>query len=124
MKTLLLAAVVTCLAAVPAAVQGQQAAGDPIYKPGNGVTAPVAVKQVRPQYTAEAMRAKVEGTVVLECVVEKDGSVENVRVTKSLEPGLDEEAVKAARHWRFKPGTKGGKAVRVRISLEMTFTLK
>ena len=124
MKTLLLAAVVTCLAAVPAAAQGQQAAGDPIYKPGNGVTAPVIVKQVKPQYTADAMRAKTQGTVTAACVVETNGKVGDVKIIKSLDPGLDQEAVKAVKRWTFKPGKKDGKAVRVRIELELTFTLR
>lgn len=109
---------------VPAAAPAQQAANEPVYKPGNGVTAPVAVKETRPQYTAEAKKAGIQGTVVLECVVENDGGVGDVKVEKSLDPGLDAEAAKAARQWRFEPGKKDGKAVRVRISLEMTFTLK
>jgi TonB family protein len=124
MKTVLTVAVALCLFALPAAAASQQASGGPVYKPGNGVTAPRAVKEVRPQYTAEAMRAKIQGTVGLECVVETDGSVGEVTVTKSLDEGLDQEAVKALRQWRFKPGTKDGKAVRVRVALEMTFTLK
>ena len=57
-------------------------------------------------------------------MVETDGSVGDVRVTKSLDEDLDLEAVKAVRQWRFEPGKKDGKAVRVQITLEMTFTLK
>ena len=124
MKTILLAAVVTYLAAVPAAAQAQQAAGEPIYKPGNGVTAPVVVREVKPQYTADAMKAKIQGTVRVECVVETNGKVGDVKVIKSLDPGLDQEAVKAVKRWTFKPGKKDGKAVRVRIELELTFTLR
>jgi TonB family protein len=124
MRTLLLAAAVSCLVAGTVAASAPQGAKDPVYKPGNGVSAPVVVKQVKPQYTAEAMRAKIEGQVGLDCVVEPNGSVDEVTVTKSLDEGLDQEAVKALRQWRFEPGKKDGKAVRVRISLEMTFTLR
>jgi TonB family protein len=95
-----------------------------VYKPGDGVSAPVVAKQVKPQYTAEAMRAKIEGSVGLECVVETDGRVGEVWVAKALDEGLDQEAIKAVRQWRFEPGKKDGKAVRVQITLEMTFTLK
>jgi len=117
--------VVLALAAVvPAVAAAPQGGGGPVYRPGDGVSAPVLVKQVQPQYTAEAKRAEVEGTVILEAIVETDGTVGDVTVTKGLEPGLDEQAVKAARQWRFEPGKKDGKAVRVRITLEMTFTLK
>jgi len=110
--------------AVPAIGAAPQGAEGPVYTVGDGVSAPVVVKQVKPQYTAEARRAKVEGTVTLEAIVETDGTVGDVTVTKGLEPGLDEQAVKALRLWRFEPGKKDGKAVRVRITLEMTFTLR
>jgi TonB family protein len=116
--------VLALAAAAPALSAAPQGAEGPVYTVGDGVSAPVVVKQVKPQYTAEARRAKVEGTVILEAIVETDGTVGDVTVTKGLEPGLDEQAVKAARLWRFEPGKKDGKAVRVRITLEMTFTLK
>jgi len=90
----------------------------------NGVTAPVVVKQVSPAYTVDAMRAKISGVVAVQCVVETDGSVGFVRVVQSLDPGLDEEAVKAARQWQFRPGTKDGVPVRVSITIQLSFTLK
>lgn len=113
-----------CLASTSMAGSAQQAAESRVYKPGEGVVAPVVVKEVKPQYTPDAMRARVQGVVTLECVVRPDGSVGEARVTKALNPGLDEEAIKAVRQWRFKPGLKDGKAVPVRITLEMTFTLR
>ena len=88
------------------------------------MSAPVLVKEVKPQYTAKAKRAGIEGTVLLDCIVETDGSVGDVTVTKSLDEELDQQAVVAARQWTFQPGKKNGKAVRVQIALEMTFTLK
>jgi protein TonB len=124
MNTISVAVLAVCLVTGPVAVAGAQGAKGPVYKPGNGVSAPVVVKQVKPQYTAEAMRAKIEGSVGLECVVETDGRVDEVTVTKSLDEGLDQEAIKSVRQWRFEPGKKDGKAVRVQITLEMTFTLK
>jgi TonB family protein len=92
----------------------------------NGVTIPTVVKQVRPAYTADAMRAHLAGTVVVECVVETDGSVGSVRVRRSLDAvnGLDDEAVKAAKQWRFRPGTKDGVPVRVLVTIELSFTLR
>jgi TonB family protein len=92
----------------------------------NGVTIPTVVKQVRPAYTADAMRAHIAGTVVVECVVETDGSVGSVRVRRSLDAvnGLDDEAVKAAKQWRFRPGTKDGVPVRVLVTIELSFTLR
>ena len=124
MKAMLLAALALCLFSGPIAAHAPQGAEGPVYKPGNGVSAPVVVKEVKPQYTAKAREAGIQGFVVLDCVVETDGSVGNVKVTKSLDEELDQQAVNAARQWRFEPGKKDGKAVRVQITLEMTFTLK
>jgi len=72
------------------------------------------------------MRAKVQGTVLLECVVQKDGSVGDVQVIRSLDStfGLDQEAIKAAKAWRFAPGTRLGEPVPVLITIELTFTLR
>jgi len=96
------------------------------YRPGNGVTIPQLVREVKPAYTADAMRAKVQGTVLLECVVLPDGSVGNVEVVRSLDStfGLDQEAIKAAKQWRFRPGTRFGEPVAVLVTIELTFTLR
>ena len=87
---------------------------------------PQLVRQVRPAYTAEAMRAKVQGVVVVQCVVMQDGTVGEAHVTKSLDSvfGLDQEAIKAARQWKFIPGRRFGQPVNVQISIELTFTLR
>jgi protein TonB len=97
-----------------------------VYQPGDGVTMPVIVREVKPEYTSEARKARIQGTVTLDVVVVEDGTVGEVKVTRSLdeEYGLDEQAVKAVKQWRFKPGTRDGKPVPVRVSVEMTFTLK
>jgi TonB family protein len=57
-------------------------------------------------------------------VVNTDGTIGDVEVTTSLDAGLDQEAIKAVKQWRFEPGTKDGKPVPVLITLEMTFTLR
>ena len=100
--------------------------GGGVYRPGNGVTLPRVLHEVRPQYTSDAMRAKVQGTVLLECVVRPDGCVGDVQVVRSLDPtfGLDQQAIKAAKQWRFAPGTRLGAAVPVQITIELTFTLR
>jgi TonB family protein len=94
-------------------------------RPGNGVTIPRLIKNVRPQYTAEAMRAKIQGSVMVECVVNTDGTVSDARVIRSLDAtfGLDQEAIKAAKQWLFAPGTRNGEPVPVMVSIELTFTL-
>ena len=100
--------------------------GDSVRSVGPNVTTPIVIQQVKPQYTADAMRAKVQGSVWLECIVLQDGSVGDVRVTRSLDRtfGLDQEAIAAAKRWRFKPGLMNGRPVPVAITIELTFTLR
>lgn len=100
--------------------------GGGAYRPGNGVETPRLLREVKPQYTAPAMRAKIQGEVLLECVVQPDGTVGNIRVVRSLDPtfGLDQEAIKAARQWRFAPGTRQGQPVPVLVTIAIAFTLR
>ena len=98
---------------------------DGTYVPGKSVTYPRVIREVKPQYTADAMRAQIQGAVFLECIVLPDGTVGDVRVVKSLDStfGLDQEAIRAAKQWRFQPGTRDGIAVPVVVTIELTFTL-
>ena len=91
-----------------------------------GVTPPRLLREVKPAYTAAAVRARIQGAVGLACIVERDGSVGPVRVVRSLDApsGLDEAAVRAVKEWRFAPGTRNGTPVRVEINIEMSFTLR
>jgi periplasmic protein TonB len=100
--------------------------GGGAYRPGSGVTNPRVLQEIKPQYTADAMRAKVQGAVWLECIVMPDGTVGDVKVIRSLDStfGLDQEAIKAARKWRFVPGMRQGEPVPVIVTIELTFTLR
>lgn len=100
--------------------------GGGIYREGNGVTSPVVIKEVKPNYTGEAMRARIQGLVTMEAVVMPDGSVGDIRVTRSLDQqfGLDKEAIKTVKQWRFRPGLRLGQPVPVLIVIEMSFTLR
>ena len=99
--------------------------GGGVYRVGNGVEAPRTLNSVRPAYTTEAMRAKIVGDVVVEAVVLPDGSVGDVTVIQSLDRvfGLDQEAVKAARQWRFLPGTRFGEPAAVLVTIILEFRL-
>ena len=100
--------------------------GGGVYRMGSGVETPQVISQKKPSYTSEAMRAKVQGVVLLECVVDTDGTVGSCGVQRSLDQafGLDQEAIKAARQWRFRPGTRRGEPVKVLVTIEMSFTLR
>ena len=92
----------------------------------DGVSPPRVLTNVRPQYTKEALDAKIQGTVWLRAVVLASGDIADVKVITSLDDqyGLDRNAVAAAKQWTFVAGRKDGKPVAVEITLEMTFTLK
>ena len=100
------------------------AASPPQERPGNGVTMPRLVREVKPNYPDSVKKEGIQGIVTLEAVVKKDGTVGDVKVKKPLHPELDEEAVKAMKQWEFLPGTQEGKPVDVVVDVEMTFTLK
>ena len=95
-------------------------------RPGNGVVSPEVIHEEKPQYTSEAMRAKVQGIVEVEAVVNPDGTVGQVQIVRSLDDrfGLDQKAIEAVRRWRFRPGTLLGKAIPVLVNIELTFTLR
>ena len=114
-----LVALVLWITAAPAAAQDP----DEFYRAGPGVTLPIALREVRPNYPSDAMREQVTGRVAVECIVELDGVPSHIRVARPLHPSLDAEAVKAMAQWRFRPGTKDGKPARVQITVEMTFSM-
>lgn len=95
-----------------------------VYKVGGGVKPPKLIYGPNPEYSEEARRAKYQGTVVLWLVVDTQGATEDVRVTRSIGKGLDEQAVKAVRNWRFEPATFNGQAVPVQINAEVSFRLR
>ena len=100
--------------------------GGGFYREGNGITSPVVIREVKPNYTGEAMRARIQGLVTMEAVVMPDGSVGSVQIVRSLDQqfGLDKEAVKTVKQWRFEPGRRLGQPVPVLILIEMSFTLR
>jgi periplasmic protein TonB len=100
--------------------------GGGVYQPGNGVSTPRLLQQKTPAYTTDAMRAKVQGTAIVDCVVDTSGTPTNCHISRSLDPtfGLDQEAVKAAQQWKFAPGMLRGMPVKVQVQIEMTFTLR
>jgi protein TonB len=96
-----------------------------VYTPGkDGVTHPVVVKEVKPHYPQAALKEGKSAVVTVECVVTPKGLPSDVRVQKPGDAAFDEEATKAVKQWEFKPGTKDGKPVPVRIQIDLTFTAK
>jgi TonB family protein len=97
----------------------------PIYHVGvDGVTEPSVTYRATPSYTPEAKEARIQGTVTLTLVVNSMGRADDIQVSRSLDPGLDANAVGAVSQWLFKPGTKDGQPVDVAVTIEINFKLQ
>jgi len=94
------------------------------FQPGSGISPPTLEREVKALYTDEARRRVIEGDVVLEIVVRRDGSVGNVRVLRTLGAGLEQKAIDAVRQWRFGPAKRQGVAVDVVVEVSVGFTLR
>ena len=97
--------------------------GGGVFRVGGGVSSPELVYKVEPEYSEQARKAKFQGTVVLNLIVQKDGSVRDIKIVQSLGLGLDEKAIEAVKQWRFRPGERQGQAVDVSAVIEVTFRL-
>lgn len=102
-----------------------QGFGGGAYKYGDGAEDPVLIRKVEPKYTPEAMRAKIQGIVEIEAVIGVNGQITEQRIHKSLDRafGLDEEAMRVARQWVFRPARANGKPVAMIVIIQMEFRL-
>ena len=98
--------------------------GEEVFQIGELTAPPTILFKVDPQYSEEARKAQYQGTVVLEAIVRSDGTVEILRVVRSLGFGLDDKAIEAVRQWRFRPGTRNGEPVDVTLTIEVNFNLR
>ena len=91
---------------------------------GGDVKAPVAITRIEPQYTELARKARIEGIVIIEAIIDRNGNVTDVRVLKPLPLGLDQSALEAVKRWKFSPGTLNGQPVPVIYNLTVNFRLQ
>lgn len=94
-----------------------------INRIGGDVKPPVLLSKTEPEYTADARLAKYQGTVMLYIEVAADGMPHNIRVLRGLGLGLDQRAIEALSHWRFRPATRSGQPVPVEARVEVNFRL-
>ena len=95
----------------------------PIIVAGD-VTKPEKVSGPDPVYTEIARKARIQGVVIVQAIINKQGQVENVKVLKGLPMGLDQAAVEAVKRWQFKPATLNGKPVAVYYNLTVNFRIQ
>jgi TonB family protein len=106
--------------------QGEKSASstdDAVYEPGGDVKPPKLVHYVEPAFSSSSKEAFVEGTVKISTVVTVEGKPSDSKVVKGLNAEEDRTAMEAVEQWRFEPGTRDGKAVKVRVNVEVDFHL-
>jgi len=129
MRNLLLFIALFTASAVAQISFSSGAGGQPrgaVYRSGAGITDPVATYKPEPQYAGEALKAAVQGSVLLEVVVDETGKLLSAKVLRPLLPmelRLNEKAIESVIRWKFKPGLKDGKAVAVATPIEIAFRL-
>jgi protein TonB len=87
-----------------------------------GVTEGLLMKKVQPQYPALARQARIQGAVVLQASIGKDGNVQNLRAV-SGHPMLTPAAIEAVKQWKYRPYFLNGEAVEVDTTITVNFTL-
>lgn len=97
---------------------------DKVHKIGEpGLTPPYVISKIEPQYTQEAKDEKIQGTVVMRLVIDQQGLAQNIQVVRSLDDGLDQNAMDAVSRWQFGPAKKDGAPVRCVATIEVNFRL-
>lgn len=97
--------------------------GGGAYRIGGGVTGPVVLYKIEPEYSEEARKTKFQGTVLIFIVVDERGNPRDLKVIRPLGMGLDQKALEAVARWKFSPGKKDGKPVAVQATVEINFRL-
>jgi TonB family protein len=97
--------------------------GGGAYRMGSGVTAPVVLRQVRPGFTEDALARKIQGEVIVEVLILKDGSVRPMRVVRGLSADLNEKALEAASQWKFVPAKLKGQPVDLIAEIAIDFNI-
>jgi TonB family protein len=94
------------------------------YRAGSGVEPPRLLREVKAKYTDEARRRGTTGNVILEIIINRDGTVGEVSVRRGLGAGLDERAIEAVRQWKFAPARRLGEPVDVIVEVAVEFILR
>jgi TonB family protein len=103
---------------------GKSHFSDPQIKSfGGSVKAPILLKAANSQYTEATRKARLEGQCLISLIIDRNGMPQNIRITRSLDPGLDQNAIDAVNHYRFKPAMREGEPIPVQINVEIDFRL-
>ena len=91
---------------------------------GGQIQAPTLIHRVEPYYPPTAVDARLQGVVILEAIVDRDGSVAEVKVLRSVNPLLDREAILAVKQWRYSPLVLNGLRERFVLTVMLSFSIE
>jgi protein TonB len=97
--------------------------GGGVMSVGGGVSAPVVIHTVEPEFTPEARSANLQGSVAIQLIVDSQGNPQNVHLVRHLGMGLDEKAIEAVKQYKFKPAMYEGRPVAVQLVIDVAFHL-
>lgn len=97
--------------------------GGGVMSVGGGVSAPIVIHSVEPEFTEEARKTNFQGTVSIQLVVDAQGNPQDVHVVRHLGMGLDQKAVAAVEQYKFRPAMYQGHPVAVQLVIEVDFRL-
>lgn len=101
----------------------REPADDKVYEPGGDVKPPKLAHYVEPAFSSSSKEAFVEGTVKISTIITSEGVPTDLRVVSGLNTDEDRTAVEALKQWKFQPGTKSGRPVNVKVTVEINFHL-
>jgi TonB family protein len=99
-------------------------AAGPLVAGAGGVTSPTVIRRVEPAYPRAMLLGRINGVVVLQCIIDKSGRIREVRVDRSSLAAFEQPAIDAVQQWLFKPGTLNGQPVDVIFELTVKFQVR
>lgn len=97
--------------------------GDHAYRPGGNISAPQVLFAPEPEFSETARRQKLSGNVLVYLIVDSNGRPTHLRIVRGLGSGLDEKALEAVSHYKFKPAMQNGHAVPVEMNVDVNFQI-
>lgn len=107
----------------PPSTGGRGSSDTPLHL-GAGITKPIKIHAPQPPYTEAARQGRIQGAVILQAIIESDGTVSEVEIIKGLPFGLDESTIETVKQWKYKPAMKGNEPVPVYMNLVINFSLQ
>jgi len=107
----------------PPAIVAAPQVEEKVYYPGGDVVAPVALRKVQPPYPTSLMRTRLRATVIVRCIIDKNGNVRDPQIVKGAMPPFNDAVTDAVTQWKFKPGSFRGVAVETYLDLTVNFAV-